>query len=349
MAKNLIVRYSQIGDVLILLPVLNSLAEQYPEDEFTVLTNPKFSGIFKQMPSNVSLYPMVYRKQNIPLRGLVHLFHRYKLLVKFLFAKKYDRVAILQNGTFDVQLDCILSIRGSKVTRVDYSGFFSKERLLNRDNLRLLDIYTNILYQLGYHNLKSEFDLSHYTAPERQNIVLQSVGLDNKKTLVGIAPFSRIDAKMYPLDKMEKVIEYYHNREDVQILILGGGDREKRKSDEWQKRYPKVKSLINKLSFDEEISVISACKTIVSMDSANMHLAAFAGIPVISVWGPSSPRLGFYPANQKEENAVGKELYCRPCSFWGENPCTNPNTYECMNIDPQIIIDKINNILKAER
>lgn len=346
MAKTLIVRYSQIGDVLILLPILNSLAKQYPEDEFTVLTNPKFSGIFKQMPSNISLYPMVYRKQNIPLRGLVHLYHRYKLLAKFFFSKKYDKVAILQDGTFDVQLDKILSSKGSKVTRIDFSDFLSKKRLQNKDDLTLFKMYISILSRLDYYNLNNEFDLSYYTAPERQNRVLQSVGLDSTGTLIGIAPFSRINAKMYPLDKMEKVIEYYHNhREDVQIVILGGGEQEKRKADEWKERYPGIESLINKLSFDEEISIISACKTVVSMDSANMHLAAFVGTPVVSIWGPGDPRLGFYPVNEKEEHAVQKQLSCRPCSFWGEIPCVNPNIYECMDIEPQIIIDKVNNLI----
>lgn len=346
MAKTLIVRYSQIGDVLILLPILNSLAKQYPEDEFTVLTNPKFSGIFKQMPPNISLYPMVYRKQNIPLRGLVHLYHRYKLLVKFFLGEKYDKVAILQDGTFDVQLDKILSTKGSKVTRIDYSDFFSKKRLQKKDNLTLFKMYLDLLSRLDYHNLNNEFDLSYYTASKRQNSVLQSVGLDRQKTLIGIAPFSRIDAKMYPLNKMEKVIEYYHNhREDVQIVILGGGAQEKNKADEWKERYPKIESLINRLSFDEEMTIISACKTVVSMDSANMHLAALVGTPVISIWGPGDPSLGFYPVNEKEEHVVQKQLSCKPCSFWGEIPCVNPNIYECMDIDPQIIIDKINSVI----
>lgn len=346
MAKTLIVRYSQIGDVLILLPALNSLAKQYPEDEFTVLTNSKFSGIFEQMPPNISLYPMTYRKQNIPLRGLVHLFHRYGLLLKFFLSKKYDRVILLQPGTFDSQLGSLLSLKGAKVTKIDLSGFLSKERLHKKDGLTMLSMYFEALSQAGYTNLNNEFTLPQYTSPERQKAVLRSVGIDSEKKLIGIAPFSRIEAKMYPLDKMEKVIEYYHNREEVQLIILGGGEKEKFKAEEWKSRYPRISSLINKLSFDEEITVISACKTVLSMDSANMHLAAFAGVPVFSIWGPALPDLGFYPANQKEENAIQKDLYCRPCSFWGEIPCKNPIKYECLNIDPQVIIDKINRIIQ---
>ncbi|MDR1089556.1 MAG: hypothetical protein LBL79_00640, partial [Prevotella sp.] len=229
MAKTLIVRYSQIGDILILLPVLNSLARQYPEDEFTVLTNSKFSGVFEQMPPNISLYPMTYRKQNIPLRGLVHLFHRYKLLIKFFLSKKYDKIILLQPGTFDSQLGSLLSLKGGKVTKIDLSGFLSQGRLHKKDNLTMLNMYFGALSQAGYPNLNNGSTLPQYSAPDRQKAVLQSVGISSKKKLVGIAPFSRIEAKMYPLDKMEKVVEYYHDREDIQLIILGGGEKEKLK------------------------------------------------------------------------------------------------------------------------
>ena len=345
MARTLIVRYSQIGDVLIFLPILYSLAKQYPEDEFTVLTNPKFSDLFKRMPSNISLYPMIYRKQNIPLRGLVYIFQRYKLLMSLFLSKKYDQIALLQEGTFDSQLGNLSRMRGSKVAKIDMSVFLSKERLHREDDLSLFKMYLDVMSQLGYNKLKPEFSDTQYTNTERQEQVLKSVGLNTNDILIGIAPFSRLKAKMYPLEKIEKVIAYFQNKSNIRLIILGGGHEEKLKAEEWEKTYTKTSSMVNKLSFEEEITLISACKTIVSMDSANMHLASLVNVPVVSIWGPSSPRLGFYPINQKEENAIQKELKCRPCSFWGENPCTNTIVYECMDIDPQTIINKINSII----
>jgi len=348
MAKTLIVRYSQIGDILILMPLIFSLGKQYPDDEFIVLTNPKFAGLFKQMPSNVSLYPMTYRKKKIPLRGLIHLFNRYLLLLKFSFSNRYDKVALLQNGTFEDQLQRLLSIRKSQIVKIDLKDFLSKEKfkdIFRLDAPSLFDLFVRTLSQLGYTGLKNEFNLSFYTQNDRRNNLLKKYNIKTNKQLIGIAPFSRLKAKMYPLNNMEKVIQYYHQRDDTELLLLGGGPDEKFQADRWKEKYPGIVSLIGTLSFDEEITLISACNVVVSMDSANMHLASFIGVPVISIWGPSHPKLGYYPVNQDINNAVQKELICRPCSFWGENSCINTTQYECMDIAPEIIIEKINTAL----
>jgi ADP-heptose:LPS heptosyltransferase len=349
MTRTLIARYSQIGDVLILLPAIFSMAKQYPEDEFTVLTNPKFSGIFRQMPPNITLYPMTYRKKNIPLRGLVHLFNRYSLLLKLFLSKKYDRVALLQNGTFDDQLQKLLSMRGSKVVKIDLRDFCSKEKLKKENYLTtpsLLDIVIQTFSDLGYENINAEFDNSFYTNQERLTPLLKVNSIRENVVLIGIAPFSRLKAKMYPLDRIEQIIEQYSRQENVQLLLFGGGEEERLKVETWKKKYPGIISLIDKLSFDEELMLIAACRVVLSMDSANMHLASLVKTPVVSVWGPSHPRLGYYPANQSEDNVIQRELECRPCSFFGENPCMNPNPYSCMDINPKIIIDKLNPFIK---
>jgi ADP-heptose:LPS heptosyltransferase len=347
MYKTLIVRYSQIGDVLILMPLIFSLSKRYPDDEFTVLTNPKFAGLFRQMPPNVSLFPMTYRKKHIPLRGLIHLLNRYLMLFKICFSKKYDKVALLQNGTFEDQLQAILSIRKSRIVKIDLTDFLSTEKLRNNvpDSPSLFQLFADTLSALDYSGLKNEFDLSFYTQPERKQNLLKKCNINKNKQLIGIAPFSRLKAKMYPLSEIEQIVRYYHHTSDVCLLILGGGEEEKIQAERWKAKYPEIVSLVGALPFDEELTLISACKVVLSMDSANMHLAALAGIPVVSVWGPSDPKLGYYPAGQDIANSIQKELPCRPCSFWGENPCINPTKYDCMNISVNIITEKINSFL----
>lgn len=343
MAKTLIVRYSQIGDVLILIPVIYSLAKRYPQDEFTVLTNAKFSGIFRNLPANVSLRPMTYRKKNIPLRGLVHLFNRYSLLLKIASGKKYDKVALMQEGSFEDQLKSLLSLRKSRIARIDLKEFLSKDKLKNEDYLitpSLYELYTQTLKRLDYKDITPDFDISSYKDPLRQKEILGRVNIDTSKKLVGIAPFSRLRAKVYPLENIEKIIAHYNSSDNVQLLLFGGGDSEKRQGEEWKARYPNLVSLIGRMSFDDELTVMAACNTLLSMDSANLHLASLVKTPVVSIWGPSHPRLGYYPANQSKNNAVQQTLYCRPCSFWGENPCVNPQRYACMDMDPQVIINK---------
>ena len=83
-----------------------------------------------------------------------------------------------------------------------------------------------------------------------------------------------------------------------------------------------------------------------TMDSANMHLASLVGTPVVSIWGATHPNVGFYGFRQDPNNAVQIDLDCRPCSVFGNKPCANSEQYACMNrISETSVIDKINNIL----
>ena len=93
---------------------------------------------------------------------------------------------------------------------------------------------------------------------------------------------------------------------------------------------------------------MSKLDVMLSMDSANMHLASLVGIPVVSVWGATHPYAGFMGWNQSIENAVQVDLYCRPCSIYGNKPCYRGD-YACMNlIKPEQIIQKIDNIIRAK-
>jgi ADP-heptose:LPS heptosyltransferase len=110
----------------------------------------------------------------------------------------------------------------------------------------------------------------------------------------------------------------------------------------------KNKFLINKnvnLTFSEELMLISHLDGMISMDSANMHLASIYGVPVVSIWGATHPFLGFYGYGQDPERIVQAELFCRPCSVFGNKPCYRGD-FACMKmIEPQTIIDKTEKVL----
>ena len=79
----------------------------------------------------------------------------------------------------------------------------------------------------------------------------------------------------------------------------------------------------------------------VSMDSANMHLASMFGVPVVSVWGATHPYAGFLGWGQDMSNVIQSDLDCRPCSVFGNKPCYK-GTYECMtSIEPELVTKKI--------
>ena len=86
---------------------------------------------------------------------------------------------------------------------------------------------------------------------------------------------------------------------------------------------------------------MSHLDVMVSMDSANMHMASLVNCPVVSIWGATHPFAGFMGWGQPPENAVQLDLPCRPCSIFGNKPCMRDD-YACLNnITPEQIADRV--------
>ena len=61
-------------------------------------------------------------------------------------------------------------------------------------------------------------------------------------------------------------------------------------------------------SLDEQMSLISNLELMISMDSANGHVAALFGIDVVSIWGATHPYTGYRPFNQTDDNSITPDL-----------------------------------------
>jgi ADP-heptose:LPS heptosyltransferase len=97
---------------------------------------------------------------------------------------------------------------------------------------------------------------------------------------------------------------------------------------------------------NQELILMSHLDCMVSMDSANMHLASLTNTPVVSVWGATHPYAGFLGWNQNPDNIVQLNLNCRPCSIYGSKPCMRQD-FACMrNINPDTIAERVENVLK---
>jgi ADP-heptose:LPS heptosyltransferase len=99
--------------------------------------------------------------------------------------------------------------------------------------------------------------------------------------------------------------------------------------------------MAGKMNFEKELEMISQLDVMISMDSANMHLASLFGVPVVSVWGATHPFAGFNGWGQTPENAVQVDLYCRPCSVFGNKPGYRGDLFCLHSIFPLTIYNKV--------
>ena len=110
--------------------------------------------------------------------------------------------------------------------------------------------------------------------------------------------------------------------------------------EKWAKKYQGVESVAGKKSLGEELELMQSLRVMISMDSANMHLASLVGTRVVSIWGATHPNAGFLGIGQRESDCIQRDLKCRPCSIYGKRKCKYGD-YRCMDIQPETIVAKV--------
>ena len=128
----------------------------------------------------------------------------------------------------------------------------------------------------------------------------------------------------------------------MRIFLFGGGAHEQEVLERWAGKYPCATSLAGKrYGFPAELALFNHLDAVVSMDSANMHLAAIAGAPTISIWGATHPYCGFRGWRQSDDDTIQLPIECRPCSVFGDKPCYRGD-HLCMNaIKPDLIYSRL--------
>ncbi len=338
MANVLVIRLSAFGDVAMLVPPLYSVAEAYPNDTFYVLTNKKFVSLFDLGLSNI--HPIGVDLADY--KGIKGLFRLGNLLRKY----NIDKVADVHDVLRSKFLRAYFSLLGKKTTHIDKGRKEKKAIISHRVPLQPLkhtiDRYRDVFEAIGY---PAEMTFAHYFSNKSSKVSLpENICFDSSKKNIGIAPFAKHKAKMYPLEKMEEAIKTLSTYSDV-IIYLFGGQNEAEILEKWQTTYNNVISVAGKLDLAQELFLISRLRVMLSMDSANMHLASLVGVPTVSVWGATHPYLGFYGFMQSVDDAVQIDLDCRPCSVFGNKSCQRGD-YACLNdIDPDIIIRQLQKYL----
>ena len=340
----LIIRFSAIGDVAMTVPVVDSLARQHPENHYTMLSQSFLQPLFMHCPENVRFVGVdLYNDY----KGIPGMYRLYRELLKY----NFDAVADLHDVLRTKLLRIFFRCSGLKVKHID-KGRKDKRQLTRKNNKIFrqlkptIERYADVFRVLGY-NLTPQPPLYRRGGVELADVsvinFLASLSCGERKGVrwIGIAPFAKHEGKIFPLDRMEQVVAHFANRDDVMIFLFGGGNTEKNILDGWSAKYPRTVSVVGKLDLSAELVLMSYLDVMLSMDSANMHLASLTATPVVSVWGATHPYAGFYGYNQSLDNAVQVDLFCRPCSVYGNKPCYRKNT-ECLTkITPQMVIEKI--------
>jgi ADP-heptose:LPS heptosyltransferase len=311
--------------------------QQHPDLHITFVSNAFFAPLFETL-ERVYFHPADLKGKHKGVAGLYRLFRELK-------KNKFDAVIDLHNVLRSQILRSFFILAGYKISVID-KGREEKKALARREHKvfhRLTSTHQRYANVFEKARLPVELNTTEPVFTKQVlPVSMQSFFQENKK-IIGVAPFAQHEEKMYPLEKMKEVVKLLANNNT--ILLFGGGKYEATVLQEWEKEMANVFAIAGKFSFKEELAIISNLDLMLSMDSANMHLASLYKVPVVSIWGATHPFAGFYGWGQDEKNIVQIELECRPCSVFGNKPCFRGD-HACMQwITMDMITQKIANLL----
>ncbi len=336
----LVIRFSALGDVAMVVPVIYSVARQYPDVRFTVLSKGFARTLFENLAPNVNFMEADIKHEYHGISGLNALYRR-------LAAKQFTAVADLHGVLRSGYLRMRFNLNHYHTEHIDKHRK-GRKRITAKSHKLLVQQptsfqnYLEVFKKLGF---PISIQFRSIFGEGKGDLSMLCDTLNEKKDgerWVGIAPFAAHEGKVYPPERMEQVInQLIEQVPNIRIFLFGRGEQEENYFTKWCNEHPQcvyMAPLVN--SIREELIVMSHLEVMISMDSSNMHLASLTATPVVSVWGATHPFAGFMGWGQSEDNVVQVQLDCRPCSVYGQKPCLRGD-YACMhNIQPETIVEK---------
>lgn len=339
----LVIQTAYLGDLAMTLPMVQVLKKNFPNVNVDILCLPDTSNL---LDNNKYLRSVIKYDKRGSERGILPTLQ----LIKNLKKNKFD-IALIPHPSFRSAAIAKLSKIKIRIGFETSGGKFMFNHVVKFDRFKHeVERNISLLEKLEIHNYKKE--KSEYFPSEKEKEKIKNLiknNINDKKTVITIAPGSVWNTKRWHPEKFAEVINYYCER-NILVFAIGG------KLDEeiGNKISSKVTSenfinLIGKLSLLESIELIKNSDLIISNDSAPLHISSGVNTPCVGIYGPTDPKFGFWPYGESDIIIETKNLSCRPCGMHGADKCPI-GTWECMEkIYPQMVIDAAEKILSVKK
>lgn len=345
----MILRFSAMGDVVLLVPVVRALVATYPDIEVTVVTRPKFASFFTDI-ERVVPFPADVDYTYTGIFGMRDLFR--KLLRK----GSYTAVIDMHDHIRTIILRSLFKLFGTPVI-VFNKGRNEKHRFTQKENkdttplMHTVERYQEVAARAGFPvNMQPAPYFAVKTSTEEEVTTwLQQQDVTKKGHWIGIAPFAMHISKLWPLENYPKLIALLKQDPDVRIFLFGGGEKEVKYFEGLRQQFPEQCIVVaGHLKLKQELALMQQLDLMLCVDSSNMHLASLMDVPLLSIWGGTHPDVGFGPWGKGAESILQisrEELPCRPCSVYGRETCYRGDFACQTRITPDAVYTRIQQAL----
>ena len=321
--KILVVTLSNIGDVVLTLPVIGALRESFKDAAIDVLVSPRAQEIFKGDPRIGNTY--IYDKFASPVSKL-------RLILR-LRQKKYDLLVDLRNGLFGLLVGARFCTGPSKKILSKGEGVRHK-----------IDEHIGKIRELGLSASGAQYPvwISGDDAAKTASLVMDK-GIMDADEIICVAPGAKSHIKRWREEGFAKACDMLIEACKVKVVFIGD-DSDKDICDRivgMMKNYSV--SMAGMTNLRELAWIIKRSRLIITNDSAPLHIAGSVGTPAVAIFGPTDHNK--YGPRHGAGTAVFKKLHCSPCEV-----ASCRYNLECMKaVTAEEVFDAARKILDERR
>lgn len=338
MKNILVIQTAFLGDLILTLPLIQSLKKHMPEYSVDIVVIPSTSEILKNNPhiSKVT----VYDKRN---SGIGELYKLSRQLKK----SKYDVLISPHRSARSAMLNYLASPKTSIGFDKSSIGFLYDHTVKYETGLHEIQRNLRLLEPLGIHEADIFRPEMFIGESEKSFVggVMTEMRLSEDEKFVAIAPGSVWFTKRFPENKFAELCKLLALDGIRTVLIGGKSDIDTGMRIMKEAKSKMVNDFTGRLTILQSAELIRRSSLLVTNDSAPLHIGNAVETPVFAVFGSTITGFGFYPYGKSDIVFETNDLACRPCGIHGRTSCPI-GTLECMNrIDEKIIAEKITELV----
>ncbi len=315
----LVITLSNIGDVVLTLPVIGALKQNFKSAAIDVVVGPRAKEAFEVDPRIEKMY--VYDKSVSLVQKLQ--------FIQSLRRNRYDLTVDLRNGLFSFLI-------GSK--------FWAKPILrYPKDKIHKADLHLHKIKTLGFNVDSNPYPIwiSQFDADNMAKL-LSEKGISGSDEVVCVSPGAKSHIKRWKEDGFAKVCDRLIDEFKVKVILVGDYDDYKicDRIINSMKNY--AVSICGQTNLRELAWCLKRSRLLITNDSAPLHIAGSVGTPSVAIFGPTDYKK--YGPRGGCGFAIYKKLLCSPCEV-----ALCKYNLECMKaVEPEEVFNAVKIILKGE-
>ena len=295
----LVVRTDAIGDMVVTLPFLRELRNNYPDHRITLVCSPLVYNLVERCPDIDEV--LIYRKQYSKHKYMTNLKESICFANTHFCNRNYELAVVPSYAAPDSYADAWLCFWAGAKRRIGYTeqvddhkhayymgsiDCYFTDLLDDRMVTHEVEAPLGLLRQVLHGKVSNEA-VELWTDEQDKEIVadmVHSMRLNDKKIKIAVNLSTSNRTKDWPVDDYLKVCQHLQGKYPVQFLLIGAGHDAEEYRDIFCSAEVSAYDFVGRTTLRQTVEVLRQSDMYLGGDTGPMHLAAACGLAGVVIY-----------------------------------------------------------------